>query len=149
MDIGILEIKRQFCPLNTRRRKAPTEKGCIENEVASKLFGILGNRPCQISVPPKDMIGFVLFFICECPENEWKELKCPYSLFTTKQVAPSQRNTIDEFAILGEDVALVAYSLMRWYGSVEVFNVLRSEWTFNLAKSCLESKGTFSRLMID
>ena len=95
------------------------------------------------------MIGFVLFFICECPENEWKELKCPYSLFTTKQVASSQRNAIDEFAILGEDVALVAYSLMRWYGSVEVFNVLRSEWTFNLDKSCLESKGTFSRLMID
>ena len=70
MDIGILEMKRQFCPLNTRRRKAPTENGCIENEVASKLFGILGNRPSQISVPPKDLIGFVLFFICECPENE-------------------------------------------------------------------------------
>lgn len=149
MDIGILEMKRKFCPLNTRRWKAPTENGCIENEVASKLFGIWGDNPSLISIPPEDMIGFVLFFICECPENERKELKCPYSLFTTKQVAPSQRNAIKEFAILREDVSLVALSLMRWYGSVEVFNVLRSKWTFNLDKSCLIHKGTFSRLIID
>lgn len=148
MDIDILELKRQFYPLSTRK-KAPTENGCIENDVASELFGTWGHRHSKIPIPPKDMIGFVLFFICECPDKEWKESKCPYSLFTPKQVAPSQRNAIAEFAILGEDVALIASSLMHWYGSIEVFNLLRREWTFNLDESCLERKGVFSRLMVD
>lgn len=147
MDVDILELKRQFYPLSTRK-KAPTEIGCIENEVASKLYGY-SSWSKSISVPPKDMIGFVLFFICECSDQEWKALRCPYSLFSPKQVAPSQRESIDEFVILGEDVALIASSLMHWYGSLEVFNVLRREWAFNLDESCLERKGAFSRLMID
>ena len=145
--MDLMELKRQFYPLNTRK-KAPTVNGCIENEVATKLYGY-SSWSKSISVPPKDMIGFVLFFICECPDNEWKELWCPYSLFTPKQVAPPERTSIDQFAILGEDVALVAHSLMRWYGSIEVSNALRREWTFNLYWSRLERKGAFSRLMID
>ena len=107
MNIDILELKRQFYPLSARS-KPPTENGCIENEVASKLFGGWGNRPSLIPVPTKDMIGFVLFFICECSDHEWKELKCPYSLFTPKHASPFQRASVDHFAILGEDVALVA-----------------------------------------
>ena len=144
----ILELKRQFYPLSTRK-KTPTDYGCIEKKVASEIFGIWGRRHSKVPIPPKDMIGFVLFFICECPDNEWKELKCPYSLFTANQLAPSQSDSIDDFAILGEDVALIASLLMNWYGSIEVFDVLRREWTFNLDESCLERKGTFSRLMID
>lgn len=147
MDIDILELKRQFYPLSTRK-KVPTENGCIENEVASKLYGYR-SWSSPITVPPKDMIGFVLFFICECPNQEWEESKCPYSLFTPKQVAPPKRTSINQFAILGEDVALIAYSLMRWYGSIDVFDVLRREWTFNLKKSRLERKGAFSRIMVD
>lgn len=148
MDIDILELKQQFYPLSTRK-KAPTEYGCIENEVASELFGIWGHRHSLIPVPPKDMIGFVLFFLSECPDNEWKELKCPYSLFTANQLAPSQNDSIDNYAILGEDVALIASSLMHWYGSIEVFDVLRREWTFNLEESRLERKGWLSHLLID
>lgn len=147
MDIDILELKRHYYPLGARK-KAPTENGCIENEVASKLYGYSGWSK-SISVPPNDMIGFVLFFICECSDHEWKELNCPYSLFTPKQVLPPKRESVGHFAILGEDVALIAYSLMRWYGSIEVFNVLRREWTFNRFWSRLERKDAFSHLMID
>ncbi len=68
-------------------------------------------------------------------------MNCPNSLFTEKQVDPTKRNSINEFAILGKDVALIACSLMHWYGSIEVFDVLRFEWTFNLNESRLERKG--------
>lgn len=145
MDLFLFKnLKKQFLPFGN-----PTDNNSIENEVASKLFGICGNRLNQIPVPPKDLVGFVLFFISECPDNEWKELKCPYSLFTANQLAPSQNDSIDNYAILGEDVALIASSLMHWYGSIEVFDVLRREWTFNLEESRLERKGWLSHLLID
>ena len=145
MDIYLVKkLKKQFLSLGN-----PTDNNSIENEVASKLFGICGNRPNKIPVPPKDLVGFVLYFICECEAQEWEKLKCPFSLLSYKQVAPSNRKHIDEFCILGEDVALIASSLKHWYGSLEVINVLRRGWTFNLDESCLERKGSFSRLMID
>lgn len=145
---GFLELKQQFYPLSTRK-KSPTEYGSIENEVASKLFGIWGNRPSKIKVPRNDMIGFVLYFVCECPEQEWDKLKCPYSLLTAEQVTAPKNMFIIDFAILGEDVALIASSLMHWYicGGIEVFHVLRREWTFNIEDSYLERKGFFSILI--
>ena len=144
MDIFLLKnLKKQFL-----LSENPTDKNSIENKVALKLLGILGNRPNQIPVPQKDFVGFVLYFICECDAQEWEKLKCPYSLLSPKQVAPSNRRYIDEFAILGEDVALVASSLMHWYGNIEVFDVLRREWAFNLQESRLERKG-LSSLLID
>ena len=140
MDIDILELKRQFCSLSYRK-KAPTEYGSIENEVASKLQGIFANRPNRIYVPPHDMIGFVLFFICGCSAQEWSDFQCPHSLFTCNQVSSHKRQFIHKFAILGEDVALIASSLMHWYGSDEVFNILRLDWRFNMEEWCLERKG--------
>ena len=47
-------------------------------------------------------------------------------------------NLINE--ILGEDVAIIAYSLMRWFGSQNIFNIIREKWRFNFQDSCLERK---------
>lgn len=139
MNKDIFELKQQFLPLSARE-KAPWEHGCVENKVASELFESRRSGQRLIPVPPKDMIGFVLYFICECPEWEWKNLQCPYSLFKPGQVAPSKRASIEGFAILGEDVAMIACSLMHWYGSIAVFDLLRREWTFNLEESRLEHR---------
>ena len=133
MITEFLELKQNFAPLS-EREIPPTEHGCIEDEVASKLF----RSVTPIHLPHRDMIAFVLRFICECPDNDWDALKCPYSLFSINQIAPSQTDFIDKFAIFGEDVALVAYSLMRWYGSIELFNMLRRDWIFNMDQYCLE-----------
>ena len=129
-----LELKKDYAPLNTRKRQA-TEYGCMESEVASKIKG------CNpIPIPHGDMLGFVLYFVCECPPQDWIDFKCPYSLFMKKQVSPLMRERIEDYEILGEDVAIIAYSLMRWFGSQNIFNIIREKWRFNFQDSCLERK---------
>lgn len=129
-----LELKKDFAPLNTRERQ-PTEYGCIESEVASKIKGW-----SPISIPHGDMLGFVLYFICECLPQDWMNLKCPYSLFMQKQVPPLMRERIEDYEILGEDVAIITFSLMRWFGNQNIFNIIREKCRFNIQASCLERK---------
>ncbi len=70
--LELKNLKKQFLPLENRTL-FPNDDGSLENEVASKLYGHWENRPSQITVPARDMIGFVLYFICECTTQEWEK----------------------------------------------------------------------------
>lgn len=86
------------------------------------LSRALSQKEYMIGLPKNSMFLAVIDFIISCPESLWKECLCPVSLLSKKSV----RSGAEE--LLGKEVAAICTGLFRYYGGLNVFDLLRRRY---------------------
>ncbi len=99
-------------------RKAPHEYGSYEANLAHSIY----NQESLIIMPEEDLIVPVIAFILNCPEHIWKIQKFPQSFLHKGSIL----FPISE--VMGKEFAEIATGLFRYFGSLKVFDLLRSSY---------------------
>lgn len=102
-------------------RKAPNEYGSPEDILAHSLY----NRESLIILPEEDLIVPVVSFILNCPDIIWKQNNFPESFLLKRSIL------FPVSEVMGKEFAQIATGIFRYFGSLKVFEILRSSYAID------------------
>lgn len=120
-------LKREFLEGGNSPQSCKGERD--ESRIACAMY----KRFSTVSVPKDDLICLVLQFVISCPQEEWEAGGFPLS-------ACRNRSFKKAGEIFGEDVGEIFTALAMFYGSLDVFNLLRERCVFDSETGTLKSK---------
>lgn len=113
----------EHCTPLSNREVAPHEYGSFENIIAGKLH----RKERKIEIPKNDVAELFFLFVTQLDSITWDMINAPHSLLPPRAIPHGGE------ALLGDDFAAISNAIMRWYGSQEVFSVLRDRYFYDSA----------------
>lgn len=109
---------------------APHEYGSCEDLLSRAIY----KREMSIALPKDAVRLATIQFIISCPETLWHEYNCPKSLLIKRSIRDGAKE------LLGHDVSSIITGLWRYYGSMNVFDELRTHYNLDQDNLVLRRK---------